>query len=425
MNASTIQWPADAVERMPVTNLVPYAKNARLHSDTQIDQIATSMAEWGFTMPVLVNEKNEIIAGHGRILAAARLGYDTVPVMVARGWSERQIKAYRIADNKLALNAAWDVTLLSAELSELSGLESLIGFSEDELVQLLAHGNSGLTDPDEVPPLPDEPVTQPGDLWVCGNHRILCGDSTKAEDVGRLLRQAKPNLMVTDPPYGVQYDPSWRNKAARTSASMGNRAIGAGARGKVENDDRADWRDAWELFPGDVAYVWHAALHAATVAEGLLASGFVIRSQIIWDKTRLIIGRGDYQWRHESCWYAVRKGRSGHWAGDRKQSTIWPILHQKSETGHGTQKPVECMRRPILNNSNPGQSIYDPFLGSGTTIIAAEMTGRSGFGLEISPAYVDVCVRRWEAFTGETAVREMPDGQPAIRQSTLPRRNSP
>ena len=176
------------------------------------------------------------------------------------------------------------------------------------------------------------------------------------------------------------------------------------ATGKVLNDDRADWREAWALFPGDVAYVWHGALHASTVAASLEASGFAVRSQIIWDKTRLVIGRGDYHWQHEPAWYAVRKGRKGHWAGDRKQTTVWAIPHRKSPTGHGTEKPVECMRRPIENNSSPGQAVYEPFCGSGTTIIAAEMTGRCCHAIELDPVYVDVAVTRWQAFTGQAAI---------------------
>jgi DNA modification methylase len=183
-----------------------------------------------------------------------------------------------------------------------------------------------------------------------------------------VLGGVEPHLMVTDPPYGVNYDAGWRSQRG---VSRPGKALG-----KVLNDDNADWREAWTLFPGDVAYVWHAGLHAGEVESSLLAVGFTIRCQIIWDKTRLIIGRGDYQWRHEPCWYAVRKGKAGHWSGDRTQASIWPILHRASETGHSTQKPVECMRRPIENNSSPGQAVYEPFCGSGTTIIAAEMTGR-------------------------------------------------
>jgi hypothetical protein len=196
----------------------------------------------------------------------------------------------------------------------------------------------------------------------------------------------------------VNYNPRWRQRAGVNTAS--------GAKGIVLNDDRADWREAWALFPGDVAYVWHGALHAATVAQSLQSSGFAIRAQIIWDKTRLVIGRGDYHWQHEPCWYAVRSGKTGHWSGDRRQTTVWSIAHMKSETGHGTQKPVACMQRPIENNSSPGQAVYEPFSGSGTTIIAAEMTGRACHAIELSPVYVDVAVLRWQNFTGADAVLE-------------------
>ena len=191
-------------------------------------------------------------------------------------------------------------------------------------------------------------------------------------------------------------------------------------RATVLNDDRADWREAWALFPGDVAYVWHArSAVSRRLPASLEASGFAIRSQIIWDKTRLVIGRGDYHWQHEPCWYAVRKGSKGHWAGDRKQTTVWAIPHRKSETGHGTQKPVECMRRPIENNSSPGQAVYEPFCGSGTTIIAAEMTGRICHAIELDPAYVDVAIMRWQAFTGRAAMLEpLMVPKPARRSTT-------
>ena len=218
-----------------------------------------------------------------------------------------------------------------------------------------------------------------------------------ATDVERVLGGVTPLLMVSDPPYGVEYDPSWRNQAGAAKTKR---------TGKVLNDDRADWREAWALFPGDVAYVWHGALHATTVAESLEAAGFAIRSQIIWAKERLVLSRGDYHWSMNRCWYAVKKTGKGHWAGDRKQTTLWQISSrdQDAETVHGTQKPVECMRRPILNNSSPGQAVYEPFMGSGTTLIAAETTGRVCLGIELNPAYVDVAVERWQRFTGKAAV---------------------
>ena len=227
-------------------------------------------------------------------------------------------------------------------------------------------------------------------------HRIACGDATDADTVAKLLDGAKPALMVTDPPYGVEYDPGWRQ---RLGVSMNREKMG-----KVLNDDRADWREAWALFPGDVAYVWHAGLFASTVQQSLEAVGFVCRSQIIWAKDRFALSRGDYHWQHEPCWYAVRKGSVGHWNGDRAQGTVWNIkAREDGGHGHGTQKPLECMRRPILNNSAPGQAVYEPFSGSGTTLIAAESSGRTCYAIELNPAYVDVAVIRWQTITGKSA----------------------
>jgi DNA modification methylase len=395
-------WPADSVERRPIASLIPYVNNARTHSDTQVAQIAASMKEWGWTNPVLVDEAGMIIAGHGRILAARKLGFNEAPVMVASGWTDAQKKAYVLADNQLALNAGWDNDLLKIELQGLgaSGFDlDLIGF--ENIDALLADKTQGLTDPDDVPPAPEQPVTETGDVWLLGRHRLICGDSTNADDVERVLNGVKPHLMVTDPPYGVEYDASWR------SAVNGVGPNSKLAIGKVLNDDRADWREAWSLFPGDVAYVWHADLHARTVVESLEVCGFVMRAQIIWAKQQFAISRGDYHHQHEPCWYAVRKGKTGHYDGGRKQSTLWEIPKpQKSETGHSTQKPIECMKRPIENNSSAGQAVYEPFSGSGTTIIAGEMTGRSIHAIELSPAYVDVAVTRWQSFTGQSATLE-------------------
>jgi DNA modification methylase len=398
----TTAWPADRVERRAVAELVPYARNARTHSDAQVAQIAASINEWGWTAPVLVNEAGGIIAGHGRVLAARKLGLAEVPVMVAAGWSETQCRAYILADNQLAQNAGWDTDLLKLELAELKFEDfdlALTGFDGDELANLFASTTEGLTDPDAVPDAPAVPVSRLGDVWTLGRHRLVCGDSTDAAVVAQVLAGVRPHLMVTDPPYGVAYDPAWRNEAleGRKTARVG----------KVLNDDRADWREAWALFPGDVAYVWHGALHAGTVAESLTASGFDIRAQIVWAKERLVMGRGHYHWQHEPCWYAVRGGATGHWSGDRKQTTLWQIASrgQDAETTHGTQKPVACMRRPIENNSSPGQAVYEPFSGSGTTLIAAEMAGRACHAVELSPAYVDVAIQRWQAFTGQQATR--------------------
>jgi DNA modification methylase len=398
-SAGKASWPADHVQRWPIERLAPYARNARIHSDIQISQIAASIREWGWTNPVLVAEDGTIIAGHGRVLAAQKLRIANVPVMVATGWTEAQRRAYTIADNKLTLNGGWDHELLGLEIGELEVLGfdlDLIGFSDEERASLAARATDGLTDPDVVPDLPSHPVTRPGDLWVLGGHRLICGDSTSKDDVDALLAGVSPHLMVTDPPYGVSYDPAWRKRAGVNLNPL--------KLGKVANDDQADWREAWALFPGSVAYIWHASLHTSEVKQSLEASGFGMRAQIIWAKDRFAFSRGHYHWQHEPCWYAVRGTSGAHWSGDRKQSTVWTIDAREDDGhGHGTQKPVECMRRPIENNSSPGQAVYDPFSGSGTTIIAAEMTGRSCFAIEIDPAYVDVAILRWQAFTGLTA----------------------
>jgi len=398
-----MEWPADNVVKRSVSSLIPYARNSRTHSDEQVAQIAASIKEWGWTTPVLTDEEGMIIAGHGRVLAARKLGLKEIPVMVATGWTDAQKKAYVLADNQLALNAGWDMDLLKVEVQELDGLDfdlDLIGFDDKTLAGLLNDPTEGETDPDDTPEPPADPVSALGDVWILGKHRIICGDSTDALVSEKVLNGVKPHLMVTDPPYGVEYSADWRDNAL--GGKKGGRATG-----KVENDNKADWREAWALFPGDVVYVWHAGNMAHTVAESLLACDFGIRAQIIWAKSQFVIGRGDYHPHHEPCWYAVRKGKPGHYDGGRKQSTLWQIdKPKKSETGHSTQKPVECMKRPIENNSSPGQAVYEPFSGSGTTIIACEMTGRACHAIELNPAYVDVAVTRWQAFTGQQAIHE-------------------
>ena len=236
-------------------------------------------------------------------------------------------------------------------------------------------------------------------LKLKSNHRIICGDSTDADVVAKVLNGVKPHLMVTDPPYGVEYKPEWR---AEAGVNKNTKKMGA-----VLNDDRADWREAWSLFPGDVAYIWHAPTFQPIVQESIEVCGFDTRSQIVWAKDRFTLSRGHYHWQHELCCYAVRKSKTGHWSGDRKQSTVWSIPARDDKgVGHGTQKPIECMQRPIENNSSPGQAVYEPFSGSGTTIIAAEQIGRHCYAIELNPAYVDVAVTRWQNFTGETAILE-------------------
>ena len=393
------------VESWPLDRLIPYARNPR-RNDGAVDQMCAAIREFGFRIPVVAKSDGTVVDGHLRLKAAHRLGLPEVPVALADDLSEAQIKAFRLLANRSAAWAEWDDDLLKLELNDLQEVGydlALTGFDAGELRSVMDDAPAtGLTDEDAVPAAPEMPVTQPGDLILLGQHRLLCGDSTKAQDVSHLLAGARPHLLVTDPPYGVEYDPAWRNEAG----------VSATARtGKVKNDHRADWREAWALFPGDVAYVWHAAVHATTVAESLITTGFDIRAQIVWSKSRFVLGRGDYHWGHEPCWYAVRKGATGHWQGARDQSTVWSIGSagvEDTATTHGTQKPVEAMRRPMVNNSARGDVIYEPFAGSGSSLIAAETIGRACLAMEVDPAYCDVIVARWEAFTGATVTRPAP-----------------
>ena len=306
------------VEYRPLGDLIPYARNARTHSEAQVALIAGSIREFGFTNPVLVDGASGIIAGHGRVMAARLLGLAAVPVIELGYLSEAQKRALVLADNKLAERAGWDAAMLVLEVADLGtlGIDLVdLGFTGRELDDLLRQDGADPRE-DAVPPVPAVPVSRLGDVWLLGPHRLICGDATDATTVGRVLNGVRPHLMVTDPPYGVSYDPDWRNRAG---ASETKRV------GKVMNDDRADWRAAWALFPGEVAYIWHGALHAAVVAESLEAAGFAIRSQIIWAKERLVLSRGHYHWQHEPCWYAVRAAGTGHWSGDRTQTTLWSI----------------------------------------------------------------------------------------------------
>jgi len=271
------------------------------------------------------------------------------------------------------------------------------GLAFEDLGDLTDYCSVGATDPNATLGLPDHPIVVQGDVWSLGDHRIICGDSTDPITVRRLLGPERPHLMVTDPPYGVNYSPDWRNHAlAGDGGSV--RAVGV-----VINDSNIDWSDAWRLFPGDVAYVWHSSRFCGEVLRSLESVGFDFRSHIIWNKNRFVIGRGHYHFKHECAWYIVRRGATGHWVGDHSQSTVWDIKHAVSNTGHGTQKPIECMRRPIENNSKRGDSIYEPFSGSGTTIIAAEITGRQCFAIELNPLYVYVAITRWQNHVGRSA----------------------
>lgn len=398
------------IQTRGIHTLNPYENNAKEHPPEQIDQIAASIEKFGFNDPIAVDGDNVIIEGHGRLLAAQQLGMKEVPVIELSHLSEAEKKAYIITHNKLTMNTGFDEEILAEEIAWLSEQDfdlELTGFTTDELEDLISDGDSGegLTDEDSVPEVSEDIITKEGDIWLLGDHRLMCGDSTNAESVALLLNGEQPNLMVTDPPYGVNYDPEWRE-----GCDLG---VGKRSKGKVKNDDRADWTKAWELFKGNVAYVWHASSFSHVVAQNLIDCDFEIKSIIIWAKQHFTLGRSDYHWKHEPCFYVVRKGKTHAWKGGRKQTTIWEIANnnafggESEETfGHGTQKPLECMERPIRNNSSSGEYVYDPFGGSGTTIIACEKTNRKCFMMEIDPHYVSVIIERWQAYTGKKAIRE-------------------
>jgi DNA modification methylase len=391
------------IEYWPVERLKPYERNPR-KNDQAVDRIRASIREFGFAVPILAKSNGEVVDGHLRLKGAIAEKIREVPVIPCDGWTDAQVKAFRLLSNRSVSWAEWDLDALVLEFGELKALEfdlSLTGFDMRELDSLL-RDPSMEENADQAPPLPEIAVTQPGDLWLCGPHRVLCGDATVPDAVSRVCALTKPFVMTTDPPYGVNYDPMWREEAG-----LGHQR----QTGKVTNDDRVDWTDAYSLFLGDVAYVWHGGVHAGEVASNLAAVGFEIRAQLIWSKQHFAMSRGNYHWQHEPCWYAVRKGRRSNWNGDRTQSTIWqvqnlnPMGGDRNEiaTGHGTQKPVELFRRPIVNHTKSGDSVYDPFLGSGTAMMAAELTERICCGIDIDPRYVDVSALRWQQFTGKEA----------------------
>jgi len=414
-----------------VSDLVLDPANARKHNKRNVEAIAASLTKFGQRKPIVVQKDGMVVrAGNGTLEAAKSLGWTHVAAVVLDD-DNATASQFAIADNRTAELAEWDDEVLSSLLSDLDSSEQeMLGFDASDVRSLLA--SSDLVQ-DDVPGLPDNPVTKSGDLIEMGDHRLLCGDSTSSADVARLLDGAEPFLMVTDPPYGVEYDPKWRQEAGVSSG---------GSTGVVLNDERADWTEAWRLFPGVVAYVWHAGRFASIVSDSLAAAGLDVRSQIIWAKNKFALSRGNYHWQHEPCfysmrgeptlskaqekavldearcalvggleddhmpcWYSIRKNTSARWMGDRKQSTLWDIqvTDDNQKNNHGTQKPIECMGRPIRNHDT--EFVYDPFLGSGTTLIAAEQLGRKCYGMEISPAYCDVIVKRWESLTGKQAVR--------------------
>jgi len=392
-------WPADQVERRSVRSLVPYARNARTHSDEQVAQIAASIREWGWTVPVLIDEDGGLIAGHGRVLAARKLGLAEIPVMVATGWSEAQKRAYVLADNKLALNAGWDLELLAVELGDLQGFDFdllLTGFSDDELSKLLAEKTDGLTDPDAIPEVPIDPIAKPGDVWLMGKHRLMCGDSTSVDDMEKLTAGQLVDMWLTDPPYNVAYEGGTKDKLTIQNDNMGN------------DEFRQFLRDAYVtastvMKPGAVFYIWHADSEGYNFRGAAIDAGWKIRQCLIWEKSSLALGRQDYHWQHEPCLYGWKDGAGHLWASDRKQTTILKFDKPSRNGEHPTMKPVALFEYLLLNNTKGGDIVLDSFAGSGTTAIAAEKNGRVAHLMELDPRYCDVIVKRWQDFTGKAA----------------------
>ncbi len=397
------------IETIAVDLLIPYARNSRTHSDEQVAQIAASIREFGFTNPVLIDGQDGIIAGHGRVLGARKLGMSDVPCIRLAHLSEAQKRAYVIADNKLALNAGWDEKMLALELQDLQGMDfdlSLTGFLGNEIDELLAELDAtpeGETDADETPAVQADAVSQPGDVWLLGKHRIMCGDSTDGGSVALLMDGKKAALMQTDPPYGIAYVENAKSKGQ------------AEAHADIENDD-LDGEKLQEFLESTIRaalsslrdncafYLWHPMLTQGTFfAAAAAAADILIHRQIIWQKPSMVFGRGDYHWQHELCFYGWRRGNRPPFYGQRNQTTLWAVGRETSKE-HPTAKPVDLWKPPIENHTKAGEVIYEPFSGSGSQIIAAEQTGRICYAMELSPNYVDVAVRRWQNFTGKQAV---------------------
>jgi DNA modification methylase len=388
------------LRRVKAADLRENARNWRTHPPRQRAALRALLSEIGYADALLAREQDgELVLVDGHLRRS--LDPDQVVPVLVLDLTEEEADKLLLTLDPLAALAGPDPGRLSELLERVSSSSAAV---RDLLAGLAreAHlpARPGLASPDAVPPLPEVASTKKGELWILGPHRLLCGDATDATDVKRVLAGARPLLAVTDPPYGIGYDPAWRARAA----NEGKLAYAPRRVEAVPNDDRADWGAAWALCPSDVLYCWHAGLQSAEAQAGLEAAGFKVRTQIIWSKPRAPISRGQYHWRHEPCWYAVRRGARSHWSGDRKQTSIWEMsLDPNAGGGPATQKPVEAMERPIRNHDAP--EVYDPFLGSGTTLIAAERAARSLFAIEIDPRFVDVAVDRWERFTGDKARR--------------------
>ena len=388
------------LETRKISTLKPHPSNPRKLTKEQHAHIKTSLDKFGLVEKPIVNPDGAIIGGHQRIKVLEDSGLKEVECWVPDSpLDQRALDEMNIRLNKNTGEWDFDILANSWEITDLFEW----GFTADELQfddveKIATEEDSEILEPGKD----EDAITKLGDIYELGQHRLVCGDSTMPDIVEKCLNGAEPILMVTDPPYGVNYDPAWR-KDIKDKHGVAARALG-----KVQNDGQVNWALAWHLFPGSVAYIWHAGKYCAEVEKSLTDSGFDIISQIIWVKQHFALSRGDYHWQHEPCWYAVKKGCDHNWQGSRKEATIWEISNLNAfggkaedgeeRTAHSTQKPMECMAKPIRNNTAEGEGVYDPFLGSGTTLIAAEQNDRICYGIELSPAYCDIIVKRWVKF---------------------------
>jgi DNA modification methylase len=389
------------IKEVEVTALIPYAKNSRTHDDAQVAQIAASIKEFGWTNPILVDGDKGVIAGHGRLLAARKLGMNKVPTIELKDMTEAQKKAYVIADNKLALNAGWDTNFLSLELQELKDQDfdlTLLGFDDKELDALLApEVTEGLTDEDSVPDTPIEPKTKLGDIYILGNHRLMCGDSCSVTDMDKLVNGRQVDMWLTDPPYNVAYEGKTKDALTIQNDSMDNAGFRQFLRDAYVTADTV-------MKAGAVFYIWHADSEGYNFRGAAYDAGWKVRQCLIWKKSTMVMGRQDYHWKHEPCLYGWKEGAGHLWATDRKQTTILEFDKPSRNGEHPTMKPVALFEYQMLNNTKGGDIVLDSFGGSGTTLLAAEKNGRIAYLMELDPKYCDVIVKRWEDFTGKKAV---------------------
>jgi len=390
------------IETADINTIKPYENNPRKLKDSAIDKVAMSLKEYGFRQPIVVDKDRVIVVGHTRYRASKKLGFKEVPITIADNLTPEQINAYRIADNRTAEESEWDSELLKMEIKDLEAKDfklDLLGFNEDQLNDMLFEEKQGLTDEDEVPEAPEEPISKLGDIWKLGNHKLICGDSTILNNYEKLFNENKADLLMTDPPYNVDYEGKTKDKLTIQNDS------------KNDDDFLQFLTDAFNncaihLKLGCSFYIFHSDWYGLEFRQSIKNSDLELKQNLIWAKNSMVMGRQDYQWQHEPCLYGWKRGASHSWYSDRKQTTIIKYDRPSKSKLHPTMKPVGLVEYLIKNSSKQEDIILDPFLGSGTTLMACEKQGRICYGVELDPKYCDVIIKRWENFTGAKAKLE-------------------